>query len=80
MFRPKNETEDLTLSLTQNCETLIKQTQSKPQEAPEFQPTKSRKTFSYISPISIEGYKMVGLAGLEVLNSIFNITEENTKF
>ena len=26
MIRPKNETEDLLLSITKNCETLIRQT------------------------------------------------------
>ena len=29
MIRPKNETEDLLLSITKNCETLIEQTHRK---------------------------------------------------
>ena len=29
MIRPKNETEDLLLSITKNCETLIEQTHKK---------------------------------------------------
>ena len=29
MIRPKNETEDLLLSITKNCETLIEQTYKK---------------------------------------------------
>ena len=32
MLRPENEIEDLLLSITKNCETLIKQTRTKPQE------------------------------------------------
>ena len=32
MIRPKNETEDLLLSITKNCETIIKQTHRKPEE------------------------------------------------
>ena len=32
MIRPKNETEDILLSITKNCETLIKETHTKPQE------------------------------------------------
>ena len=32
MIRPKNQTEDLLLSITKNCETLIEQTHTKPQE------------------------------------------------
>ena len=42
--------------------------------------TKSRKTFHFKPPISIEGEWMIGLTDLEVYNSIFNITEENNKF
>ena len=36
MIRPKNETEDLLLSITENCETLIRQTHGKPEETLEF--------------------------------------------
>ena len=32
MIRPKNETEDLSLSITKNCETLIQQTHGKPEK------------------------------------------------
>ena len=32
MTPPKNETEDLLLSISKNCETLIEQTHKKPQE------------------------------------------------
>ena len=31
LFRPENETEDSLLSITGNCETLFKQTHTKPQ-------------------------------------------------
>ena len=37
MIRPKNETEDLLPSKTKNCETLIEQTHTKPQETLELQ-------------------------------------------
>ena len=36
MIRPKNETEDLLLSINKNCETLIKQTHGKTEETLEF--------------------------------------------
>ena len=36
MIQPKNETGDLLLSKTKNCETLIKQTHRKPEETIEF--------------------------------------------
>ena len=32
MNRPKNKAEDLLLSITKSCETLIQQTHTKPQE------------------------------------------------
>ena len=78
--RPKNETEDFLLSITKNCETLIEQTHTKPQETLEFKITKQRQIFHFNPPIQIQGDWMIGLFNLEVYNSIFNITEENNKF
>ena len=80
MIRPKNETEDLLLSITKNCETLIEQTHTRPQETLEFKMIKPRETFHFKPPIQIKGDWMIGLTDLEVYNSIFNITEENNKF
>ena len=80
MIRPKNETEDLLLSITKNCETLIEQTNRKAEETLEFKMIKPRETFHFKPPIPIEGSWMVGLTDLEIYNSIFNITEENNKF
>ena len=80
MIRPKNETQDLLLSITKNCETLIKNTHRKPEETLEFKMNKPRETFHFSSPIQIKGDWMIGLTSLEVYNSIFNITEENNKF
>ena len=39
----------------------------------------SKQTFHFKPPIPIEGSWMIGLTGLEVYNSIFNITEQNNK-
>ena len=80
MIRPKNETEDLLLSITKSCETLIEPTHTKPQETLEFKMIKPRETFHFKPPIQIKGDWMIGLTDLEVYNSIFNITEENNKF
>ena len=80
MIRPKNQTEDLLLSITKNCETLIEQTHTKPQETLEFKMIKPRETFHFKPPIQFKGDWMIGLMDLEVYNSIFNITEENNKF
>ena len=80
IIRPKNETGDLLLSFTKNCEKLIEQTHRKPEETLEYKLTKSRETFHFNPPISTEGSWMVGLVDLEVYISIFNLTEENKKF
>ena len=80
MIRPKNETEDLLLPITKNCEKLIEQTHTKPQETLEFKMIKPRETFHFKPPIQIKGDWMIALTDLEVYNSIFNITEENNKF
>ena len=80
IIRPKNETEYLLLSITKNCQTLIDQTHRKPEETLELKMDKSRQIFHFNPPIQTKGDWMIGLVGLEVYNSIFNITEENNKF
>ena len=80
MIRPKNETEDLLLSITKNCQTLIEQTHRKAEETLEFKMAKSRETFQSKPPIQIKDNWMLRLTDLEVYNSIYNITEENNKF
>ena len=80
MIRPKNDTEDLLFSITNNCETLIEQTHAKAEETLKFKLTKPTETFSFNPTIPIEGSWMLGLTSLEVYNSTFNITEKNNKF
>ena len=80
MIRTKNETEDLLLSITKNCETLIEQTHRKPEETLEVKKIKPIETFHFKPPLQVKGDWMIGLTDLEVYNSIFNITEENIKF
>ena len=80
MIRPKTQTEDLLLSITKICETLVEQTHTKPQETLEFKMIKPRETFLFKTPVQVEGSWMIGLTDLEVYNSIYNITEENNKF
>ena len=80
MIRPKNETEDLLKSITKNCEMLIDQTHRKAEETLEFKMIKPKETFDFKPPIQIQGDWMIGLTGLEVYNSVFNIREENNKF
>ena len=80
IIRPKNEIEDLLLSITKNCETLIDQTHRKAEETLEFKMIKPKETFHFNPPIQVKEDWMLGLIDLEVYNSIFNITEENNKF
>ena len=80
MIQPKNETENLLLSITKNCELLVKQTHRKPEETLEFKMVKPREIFHFNPPIQTKGDWMIGLVDLKVYNSIFNITKENNKF
>ena len=80
MIRPKNQTEDLLLSIALNCETLFKQTHRKPEETLEFKMTKPRETFHFNPPVEIKKDWMIGLADLEVYKSIFNMNTTNEKF
>ena len=80
MIRPKNETENLLLSITKNCEMLIRQTNRKAEETLEFKMVKPRETFHFRPPIQVKEDWMIGLTDFEVYNSIFNITEENNEF
>ena len=80
MIRPRNQTEDLLLSITKTCETLMKQTHRKAEETLEFKMIKPRQTFHFNPPIKTKEDWVLGLVDLEVYNSIFNITEENNKF
>ena len=79
MIQPKNETENLLLSITKNCEKLVEQTHRKPEETLGFKMLKSRETSHFKPPIQTKGDWMLGLIDLEVYNSIFNITKENNK-
>ena len=80
MIRPENETEDLFLSITKNCETHVKQNHRKTEETLEFKFSQPRETYSSKPPISIEAFRTLGLTSLEVYNSISNITHGNNKF
>ena len=79
MIRPKNKTEDLLLSKTQNCETLIEQTHRKAEETLEFKMIKPRETFHFKPLIQVKGDWLIGFTDLEDYKSIFDITEENNK-
>ena len=78
--QPKSETQDLLLSITKNCETVIEQTHRKAEETLEFTLTKPKETFHFRPPNQIKGDWMIRLTSLEVYISIFKLTEQNNKF
>ena len=79
-YKPKNINEDLLLLITKTTGTLIQQTQTKAQETLEFKFRKLRESFTFDIPLQLEnGEWMLGLTSLELYNSIFNITNENSK-
>ena len=80
MIRPKKETEQFLLPITKNYETLIKQTHRKATELLELEANKSRETFYFNPPISIEGSWVIRLTSLEIYNSTFNINKTNKNF
>ena len=54
MIQSKNKTEDLSLSITINCETLIKQTHRKAEETLEFKLNKPRERFFSIHLVRLK--------------------------
>ena len=78
-IRPKNETKDSLLSITRNCETLVKRTHKKSEETLEFKLIKPRETFHFNARIQVKEVWRLGLVDLQVYNSIHIITEENNK-
>ena len=79
MIRPKNDTEDLLLSITKNCRTLIDQTLGKTQETLELKLTQPKQTIQFNPLVSMERSWMLRLTTLEVYNSISILTEEIKK-
>ena len=77
IIRVKNQTKDLVVSITKNCETLIEQTHGKTEDTLESKMVRPRETFHFNPSISIEVFWMIGLTALEVYNSVFNTTENN---
>ena len=60
MVRHENETEDLLLSVTENCQTLIDRSHTKAQETLQLKFTKPKEIFSFKSSTLIEGSWMIG--------------------
>ena len=63
-IRPKNEAEDLLLSITESCETFIQETHKKEEQTLVFKMIKPRELFHFNPPTSIEGSWMLVLSSL----------------
>ena len=68
MVQPKNEREDLLLSMTKNCETLLKQTHTEPHETLKFKLTKPGETICFKPSfyLGLDSKWMIGLTYFEV--------------
>ena len=73
---------DLLLLTTKHTDTLIEQTETKPQETLEFQMNKQMETFSFSPPINFfeEVKWLFGVTSFETTNSVFDKTNENNSF
>ena len=73
---------ELLLLIKKHTDTLVEQTKTKPQETIEFKMVPSKQTFSFNPPINLveEGRWLLGATSFEVMNSVFNITNENNSF
>ena len=79
-MRGRHETEDLLVSITKKCQTLIEQTHRKAEETLELKTIRPRGIFHFNPPIQIERSWMTGLINLEVYYSVFNVNTTNIGF
>ena len=73
---------ELLLLIKKHTDTLIEQTETKPQEIHEFKLDKHMQTFSFSPPINLleESNWLLAVSCFECANSVFNITNENNSF
>ena len=73
---------ELLLLIRKHTDTLIEQTQTRPQETLEFKLNKQTETFSFNPPINLveENKWLPAGPSFEATNSVFNIIDENNSF
>ena len=71
--------ESLLLSIAKSKLDIVENTLSKPQETLEFKMNKQKESFSFDIPLDLPEQWMMGVTSLEVINTIYNITEKNNK-
>ena len=77
--QPKNETDELLLSITKNTDSLIKRRQTKPQKILDFKMKKPTETISFDNSLNLEDEWMLGVKCFEVYISIFNVIKKQFK-
>ena len=70
---------ELLFLIKKHTDTLIQQTQTKPQEILEYKMNKQKQIFSFNPPINLveENKWLLGVSLFDCTNSVFNITNEN---
>ena len=70
------------LLIKEHTDTLIEQTETKPQETLELEMNKQMQIFSFKPPLNLveEGKWLLAVSSFEATNSVYNITSENNSF
>ena len=73
---------ELLLLIKKHTDTLIEQTETKPQETLEFKMNKQMQTFSFNHPINLleEGKWLLAVSSFERTNSVYKINTEKNSF
>ena len=73
---------ELLLLIEKHTDTLIEQTETKPQETFEFKMNRQMQTFSFNPPSNLveEGKWLLGVSSFERTNSVFKMTNGNNSF
>ena len=73
---------DLLFLIKKHTDTLIEQTDTKPQETLELKMNKQLQIFSFHPPINLseERNMVLAVTSFQATNSVFNITRENNSF
>ena len=67
------------MNIAKSNQEIVENTQFKPQETLEFKMTKQKESFSFDGSFNLEEKWMMGVTSLEVYNTVYNISEKNSK-
>ena len=78
-FVTYDKKESLLLSIAKSNLDIVENTPSKPQKTLKFKMNKQKESFSFDIPLDLPEQWMMGVASLEVYNTVYNITEKNNR-